>query len=1038
KSFSQSWAPITSGTKARLNAINFPTQKVGYIAGQSGTILKTTDNGNTWSALTTQPAIRNYNTIYFLNKDTGWVGCDSGYIYATKDGGANWSQLTSGVSTGISCINMLPNGSGYASGAFSVVLRTNDFGKTWKTQKAVSVNFTSNFMFDSADVWLTGTALSSKPGTLAHSTDAGKTWTSQTTTNGITQSNFYDVQFITAKKGWLVGAKGMIRHTTDAGATTWSTQNSGTTNDLGNIRMLDAKTGWICGKGGSILSTKDGANWSAENSGVSSILWGIYFTDSLQGYAIGDSGVILKYTQFVYKKPLQLLSPNGGEVWKVKNINSIIWATKSVSNIKIDYSIDGGINWSSVAKNVNASSGSYAWSIPNTLSRKCLIKITDVSNSSNADTSDAVFTILNQPTGIDYSVLLTAAIQKSPAKITLNWVSDPNADEYSVYKKLPADTVWTFMNKLSGTTNTWADNSVSVGNLYEYQVAKKTPILSAYGYISSGIEIAETDYRGIMLLIVDSNYDGYLSKELSQYENDLIGEGWQVVRKIFNPATAKVTEIKKYIQGQYNTKPTEVKAVLLFGHLPTPYSGNYAPDGHSERVGAQPADVYYADMDGSWTDATTTTTNKGIIFTPNVPGDGKFDPSFIPGKVELMIGRVDMNNMGGFSLSEKDLLKQYLDKNHKFRFKINNPQRRALVFNQMDYQLATFSPVAHMSFTPMFAANNVKTVNTTTNGSTVVMDSLKGNNYLWTYVGGGGQDTAINYTVLSSYQLAQSKINTVFMQLLGSYFVEWNRGPNNLLRSPLANAGMPLATCWTGSLPYWYFHHMAMGETIGKSVMLSENNKGIYTLLATHLAQGVHMELMGDPSLKMHIVLPVSNLKISSATTTKNLSWGASADNNIVGYNIYRASSTYGKFSKINKVLNTSTAFTDSFPLSGKNIYMIRAVKLENTPSGTYYNMSQGIMDSLTFITGISTLQSQMSIVKYYPNPFSNVIKIEMPAGAVNFLITDVTGRKVYQQSITPNTKNYEWNAEGFSQGVYLLQVGYQDKSISTYKLFLK
>ena len=44
------------------------------------------------------------------------------------------------------------------------------------------------------------------------------------------------------------------------------------------------------------------------------------------------------------------------------------------------------------------------------------------------------------------------------------------------------------------------------------------------------------------------------------------------------------------------------KALFLFGHLPVPYSGDINPDLHDNDIGAWPADVYYGEFDGVWTD----------------------------------------------------------------------------------------------------------------------------------------------------------------------------------------------------------------------------------------------------------------------------------------------------------------------------------------------------------------------------------------------------------------------------------------------------
>ena len=56
----------------------------------------------------------------------------------------------------------------------------------------------------------------------------------------------------------------------------------------------------------------------------------------------------------------------------------------------------------------------------------------------------------------------------------------------------------------------------------------------------------------------------------------------------------------------------------------------------------------------------------------------------------------------------------------------------------------------------------------------------------------------------------------------GSYFGDWD-SPNNFLRAPLATPTYTLTSAWAGR-PYWMFHHMALGETIGFSTRLTQNN----------------------------------------------------------------------------------------------------------------------------------------------------------------------------------------------------------------------
>jgi len=106
---------------------------------------------------------------------------------------------------------------------------------------------------------------------------------------------------------------------------------------------------------------------------------------------------------------------------------------------------------------------------------------------------------------------------------------------------------------------------------------------------------------------------------------------------------------------------------------------------------------------------------------------------------------------------------------------------------------------------------------------------------------------------------------------------------------------------------------------------------------------------MGDPTLRMHPVQPANALTAWTNVASVQLSWTASYDS-VLGYHVYRAADPSGPFTRLTGSLLTSTAFTDPAPLSGANAYMVRAVKLESTPSGTYYNASQGSFVTITWV----------------------------------------------------------------------------------------
>ncbi|MGZ8940132.1 MAG: fibronectin type III domain-containing protein, partial [Limisphaerales bacterium] len=430
-----------------------------------------------------------------------------------------------------------------------------------------------------------------------------------------------------------------------------------------------------------------------------------------------------------------------------------------------------------------------------------------------------------------------------------------------------------------------------------------------------------------------------LAGELTRLQQDLVGDGWTVIRQDV-ARTATAPQVKQLIQNAYNADPANVKSVFLFGHVAVPYSGNYNPDGHPDHKGAWTADTYYGDMDGTWTDSSVNNSGAEKAWNHNTPGDGKFDQSDLPSDVELAIGRVDLYNMTcysnkAWSRTELDLLRAYLNKDHNFRHGRMVVPRRGLVcdnFGEMGGE--AFASTGWRSFASFFGAQNNVQVPYGQYFST-----LRDNGYLWSYGTGGGSWYTCN-GIGGSDDFANTEIKTVFTAFLGSYFGDWDN-ESAFLRAPLGS-GWALASVW-GGRPHWFFHPMGLGETIGTATKLSQNNRygGLYSRQNWGTRQ-VHVTLLGDPSLRMHPVIPPASVAVNGGTVT----WAASTDSAIQGYNVYRAPSVNGPFTKVNGTsLVTSLFFTDAAPVSG-SVYMVRAVKLEQSGSGTYLNLSQGILSA--------------------------------------------------------------------------------------------
>jgi hypothetical protein len=77
-----------------LNGISFFNANTGWAAGNSGTILSTTDGGDTWTAQNSGVSSA-LNGIYFTNARIGWAVGVSSTILKTANSGITWSLETS-------------------------------------------------------------------------------------------------------------------------------------------------------------------------------------------------------------------------------------------------------------------------------------------------------------------------------------------------------------------------------------------------------------------------------------------------------------------------------------------------------------------------------------------------------------------------------------------------------------------------------------------------------------------------------------------------------------------------------------------------------------------------------------------------------------------------------------------------------------------------------------------------------------------------------------------------------------------------------
>lgn len=299
----------------QINSSHFFSTTNGMVVGKylvtgKGTIISTTNGGNTWTTNDTiQDALRD---VFFINATTGWICGENGYLIKTLNGGTTWAKQTSNALDHLFSIHFSDANNGWAVGPNGQIIHTSNGGTTWALQTS---SVTTQDLFGVYALNATTAFAVGSNGTMIKTINSGTTWSLVTVP---TVEHIFDITFTTANNGWVVGAAGNIEITSNAGAT-WTTQVSNTTKDIKSISMKNNGLGWYAGKSGTVyyygitpVSVKEIYNSNAaeiivypnpvttsvtfsvtdkiNRSGYTLIIYDLFGKQIMQNYTLSDQG----------------------------------------------------------------------------------------------------------------------------------------------------------------------------------------------------------------------------------------------------------------------------------------------------------------------------------------------------------------------------------------------------------------------------------------------------------------------------------------------------------------------------------------------------------------------------------------------------------------------------------------------------------------------------------------------------------------------------------------------------------------------------
>ncbi len=287
-------------TNFKLNDIIFGTNDVGWVIGDLGTIIKTTDGF--YDSVINQESNTSEEllSISLVSNDLLWISGNNGIILKTTNGGDAWIQYNTNLTDNITSIDFANENVGWAIGSNGNILRTIDAGENWEIFPNTEFQGLKRIcVTDQNNAWAVGN--NGKILKLSYS-DNSITYINKSQ-SGLTRT-LNDVTFFDSNIGWVVGDTCTNIKTTDGGIT-WSylPNNDYILNSTkyNKVNFVNQNYVYIATSQGLIISSDGGLSWFLNFYNQNNSINSVCFIDESIGYSVDSFGNIgIYYADYCY------------------------------------------------------------------------------------------------------------------------------------------------------------------------------------------------------------------------------------------------------------------------------------------------------------------------------------------------------------------------------------------------------------------------------------------------------------------------------------------------------------------------------------------------------------------------------------------------------------------------------------------------------------------------------------------------------------------------------------------------------------------
>ncbi|HLF13718.1 MAG TPA: CotH kinase family protein [Bacteroidota bacterium] len=289
--YNPTWQRMANNYWERWHDIRFPDSVNGFIVGEHGSFLRTSDGGDSWERDSIGSALHFFSGDMSAPWGRLFAAGESGSFYASDDTGRTWASAVLGVTDNMRAVSF-DGDAGVVVGDSGRAFATFDGGSSWsEVVTGLTGDFQSvRFSNSSVDYFIAVgpgvrvfteifVPLPPPEFTLSKSFPAAHPLRSVT----LVGSTF-----------WVAGDSGYVAFA-DTADTMLMERNLPVRVSLRDIEALDSLRIFVTGDGGAIFYTADaGLTWYRQLTGDTHDLYAIAFTGTGRGFAVGNGGTILR------------------------------------------------------------------------------------------------------------------------------------------------------------------------------------------------------------------------------------------------------------------------------------------------------------------------------------------------------------------------------------------------------------------------------------------------------------------------------------------------------------------------------------------------------------------------------------------------------------------------------------------------------------------------------------------------------------------------------------------------------------------------